>query len=117
MFFVLSVAPGDYAPQMMILLTIPNGETSVTHSIMIVNDMINEEPEFFTATLTGATSTDPDIIFVDDVFPATATVNIVDDDGKELCSILQVFLIKYKLCKFPHGKVLINGQHCRTSLE
>ena len=87
---IICIAPGDYAPQMMILLTIPNGETSVTHSIMIVNDMMDEGPEIFTVTLS-----DP----ADNGFPITLGIEstIVTILGKELCSISQfsVFIIKY----------------------
>ena len=103
MFLVLSVDSDDYQSDLEVPLTITAAETSVTHSIMIMDDNINEEPESFTAALTGPASTDPDILFVD-VFPATATVNIVDDDGKELCSILQVFLKNTNFVNSPMAK-------------
>ena len=86
---IICIAPDDYAPQM-IPLTIPTGSTSVTHSIMIVNDMMDEGPEIFTVLLSEPVDGNGAI----DLGIGNTIVTIL---GKELCSISQfsVFIIKY----------------------
>ena len=77
----LSAAPGDYTPITM-QLTFSDAMPSQTVPITITGDDMLEGPETFNVTLTSSDNA----VTVD---PMSATVHIVDDDGK-LLKLLRV---------------------------
>ena len=70
-----STSPEDYIPVSNLVLEFDATTLSSQINISIVNDDILENPEFFYGNL----STSDGAV---QLYPAAATVNIVDDDGK-----------------------------------
>ena len=79
----LSIEPGDYGALTDFSLGPFNNDVrELSFNVSIVNDMIPEDNELFTASLTlSDPATYGEIVTVD---PALANVTILDEDGKSL---------------------------------
>jgi len=87
----LSIAPGDYGALTSFSLgPFNNSVRQLTFSVSIVNDMIPENTETFIANLTVLPADQARLRNRVTVQPDSATVTILDDEGKRLHVVLAI---------------------------